>query len=234
MLPVTLRLVNAASAALIIFVLGAETTSAALAPYFEGFDTIPPNGVPANFVETPDSAWSLSPGIYSGYAFASGGQAVSSTSISLTNVAGHNFTVRTTFTIYSYGLLDIRLADVTLVALADNSDLASGGYVLRWESAGGYDQHNKLFMSWAFGVAPTLSPPKGERQFTMILRGVYVNDSLHLTGTMSNGPKKVSVEGTAPTPLTGTYFGFRLSAAVGYPHVSGITVNIDNFSVTLD
>lgn len=216
---------------------------AAEAPYFENFDVPPPGGVPANFVETPDSRWSVVPGTYNGFAAVdlSGGTSLSGSSINFTNVVGHNFTIKTRFAVSSFGALTTRMASVGLVILADNPDITTGGYVLRWESGGADDVHNKLFLERAgpwVGVgnvaANRIAPPKGERLFTMTLRGEYVNGSLHLTGTLATGPQKVSVEATDPAPLTGTYFGFRLSASVSASHVSSISANYDDFSVTLD
>jgi hypothetical protein len=240
---VTLRVIHAAAAGLIIVLLGAEPAPAALAPYFEAFDhDLQANGAPRNFVETPHSSWIAGSGFYQGAVATNGSgvPALASSSINLTNVAGHNFTVRARFTAVSYGLWDFRFASVGLVVLADNPDVTTGGYLLRWESAGLLDVHNKVFLERT--MTPTLGnvgasrivPPRGEREFTMTLRGMYKNGSLHLTGTLTTGGKRVSVEVTDPTPLTGTYFGFRLNASVSADHVSSITATYHEFSVTLD
>jgi hypothetical protein len=219
----------------------ATPVGAAEAPYFEDFDTSPPSGVPANFVETPGSNWILNPGVYQGFAgVPAGGSSLASSSISLTNVAGHDFTVKVRFAVGSSGAMPFRKANVGLVILADNPDVTTGGYVLWWESAGLDDVHNKLFLERTtgpvlFNVADTtIAAPRGERLFTMTLHGVYVNGALRLTGTLSNGPKMISAEITDPTPLTGTYFGFRLSASVSMPHSSSISATYDVFSATLD
>lgn len=169
--------VVALGSVLILCAVAATPARAAEAPYFENFDNYPAGSVPANFVETPDSAWSLNPGVYSGSAGCFGCTAVSSSSISLTNVAGHNFTVKTSFRVFATGVVDFRLANLALVILADNPDLRTGGYSLTWESAAGYDRHNKLFLSGARDEPPVISLPRGERPFTMIIRGVYVNGS---------------------------------------------------------
>ena len=75
---------------------------------------------------------------------------------------------------------------------------------------------------------------ESERLFTMTLRGVYTNGTLQLTGTLSDGFQTASVSLADPAPLAGTYFGFRLEAAVSSSHVSSISAAYDDFSVTLD
>jgi len=182
---------------------------AAEAPYFESFDLIPPSGVPANFVETPDARWSGGTGTYDGFAAVdlSGGTSLSGSSINFTNVVGHNFTVRARFAVQSSGAFASRFANVGLVILADNADVTTGGYLLWWESAGLGDVNHKLFLERTTApttgnVAPTtIAPPKGERLFTMTLRGVYTNGTLQLTGTLSDGFQTASVSLADPAAV---------------------------------
>jgi hypothetical protein len=237
-----LRFTFARALALILFS-AAPLAFAAEAPYFEDFGTSAPGNVPANFVETPNSAWTLSagtPGIYRGAADASGGDVAVGSSINLTNVAGNNFTVKTTFTFQTNGGLDFRLADLGLVVLADKPDVTTGGYRLRYYGSGLGDVYHKLFLERASGPAlgavssETLATPTAGDHFTMILRGAYVNGTLFLTGTLNNGSQTISVELSDPAPLSGTNFGFRQRASVSNFHVSSIVGDYDDFSVTVE
>jgi hypothetical protein len=226
--------------ALTVFGLSPTFAAAATAPYFEGFDTSSPKAVPANFVETPDSAWTLYPGIYQGNAQASGGSVAVGSSINLTNVVANNFTVKTTFTFQTNGGFDFRTADLGLVALADNPDVTAGGYRLRYYASGLGDVYQKLFLERATGSSignvssKTLASPATGDRFTMTLHGAYIDGSLFLTGTLNNGSRTISVQISDPAPLIGTNFGFRQQASVSSPHSSSVTGNYDDFSAQLE
>lgn len=209
---------------------GAILASAAEAPYFEGFDTVPPNGVPANFVETPDSAWQLSPGTYVGSVTASGGQTAAGTSISLTNVAGHNFTVRTKFRLQTNGGFDFRLADMSLIALANNPDVTSSGYQLRYYASGLLDVYGKVFLGGGYTTRTIGSTDS----MVMTLHGAYIDGSLYLTGSLDNGSRILTVSTFDSAPSNGSYFGLAVRAAVSNFHFASLTGYYDDFSVKFE
>jgi hypothetical protein len=223
------RSVFACALALIVCSLSATLAPAAEAPYFEGFDTTPPNGVPANFVETPDSAWSLTPGTYIGGA-STPGTNKTGTSISLTNVAGHNFTVRTKFKLVTNGGLDFRLADMSLVALADNPDVTASGYHFQYYASGLSDVYGKLFL----GNGYTNHIIKPSDSMIMTLHGAYLDGLLYLTGSLDNGSRILTVSTVGPAPSTGSYFGFSQHASVSSPHGAYLNGYYDDFSVNFE
>jgi hypothetical protein len=237
------RLVTAISAFVALGAFAPTLAPGAEAPYFEDFSTATPGNVPANFVETPDSAWTLypgTPGIYQGAAQASGADVAVGSSINLTNVVGADFTVNTRFTLQTNGGFDFRLADLGLVVLAETPDVTVGGYRLRYYASGLGDLYHKLFLERAAGSAlgaissETLDTPAAGDQFTMTLHGAYVNGTLFLTGTLDNGSRTISVQMSDPAPLSGMNFGFRQRASASISQVSSVIGSYDDFSVSAE
>lgn len=241
------RLPSPRNGCLILVCLGSTLAAAAEAPYTDDFNNYPNGSVPANFVETPNSSWSASGGNYYGGVAASGAKVVVATGLPLTNVSGRNFTVKTTFAASTNGGIDFRLANLGLVALGDDPNLTQGGYRLGYYVSGLYDVFGKLSLERAGPGNPmemlsslglnyfgSWQNPSASPRYTMTLEGVYIDGTLFLTGTVSDGVKTISIQMSDPNPLTGPYFGFRQWASVSSRYVAGLNVWYDDFSVTLD
>src|SRR5688500_12758799 len=201
---------------LILLCLGSTLASAAEAPYTDDFNAYPNGSVPANFVETPDSSWSAGGGNYYGGVAASGTKEVTATGLPLTNVSGRNFTVKTTFAASTNGGIDFRLANLGLVALGADPNLTQGGYRLSYYVSGLYDVYGKLSLESSHGgaVSSSVLNPSSSPRYTLILEGIYIDGTLFLTGTVSDGVNAISVEMSDGNPLTGLYFGFSQWASV--------------------
>lgn len=240
---------------LIVLGLGATLATAAEAPYTDNFNSYPDGSVPANFVETSDSNWSAydgkiwgTSGFYLGSVAVSGGQATIATGLPLTNVSGTNFTIKTTFAARTNGGNNFRLADLGLVALGADPNLTDGGYRLRYYVSGLDDVFGKLFLERAVPGGPgggvsssrlryfgsSQNPPPANPHCTMTLHGAYIDGTLFLTGTVSDGVQTVSVQMSDKNPLTGPNFGLRQRASVSSPHVCSLDVWYDDFSVIFE
>ena len=242
------RLPSLARICLILLCLGPTLAMAAEAPYTEDFNSYPNGSVPANFVETPDANWSAGGGNYYGGVSASGAKGEIATGLPLTNVSGRNFTVKTTFVASTNGGdANFRLANLGLVALGADPNLNVGGYRLGYYLSGGGDVYGKLSLGRAtpgnqpeslsssrLGYIGSRDNPLAGPRYTLTLEGVYVEGTLFLTGTVSDGVKGVSVQISDPNPLTGPYFGFRQWASVSNLHVAGLNAWYDDFSVTVE
>lgn len=227
---------------LVLLCLGSTLASAAEAPYTDDFNAYPNGSVPANFVETADSNWSAGGGIYYGGVAASGTKEVAATGLPLTNVPGRNFTVKATFAASTNGGIDFRLANLGLVALGADPNLTQGGYHLGYYVSGLYDVFGKLVLESSHGGAGSSSRlnyfgswdnPSASPRYTMTLEGVYIDGTLFLTGTVSDGVNAISVQMSDPNPLTGPYFGFRQWASVSSRYVAALNVWYDDFSVSV-
>lgn len=232
---------------LILLCLGASLAAAAEAPYTENFNSYSNGSVPTNFVETPDSNWTVydgkdvgTSGYYYGGVAVSGGQATVATGLPLTNVSGQNFTVKTSFAASTNGGIDFRLAKLGLVVLGTNPNLTEGGYYLNYYVSGLYDVFGKLFLGGAVSSSSLdyhgswQNPPFANPHFTISLHGAYIDGILFLTGTVSNGVQTIFVLTSDKNPLTGPYFGFRQWVATSSFHVAGLNVWYDDFSVTFE
>ena len=239
-----------------LILLGLSSTLAlgAEAPYTENFNSYSDGSVPANFVETADSNWTAyagmiggTSGYYLGGVTVSGGEAAIATGLPLTNVAGSNFTVKTTFAATTNGGNDFRLAKLGLVALGANPNLTEGGYRLSYYVSGLDDVFGKLFLERTVAPLATAvstsrlryagspqNPPAANPHCTMTLHGAYIDGTLFLTGTVSDGVQTISVQMSDPNPLAGAYFGLRQWVSVGTPRISSLSGWYDDFSVTFE
>ncbi|MET0262912.1 MAG: PEP-CTERM sorting domain-containing protein [Rariglobus sp.] len=63
--------------------------------------------------------------------------------------------------------------------------------------------------------------------YTMSLTSTYVGGTLNMTFTLTNGTQSQSVTATDTSPLTGTYFGYRLNNST-----DSLVTQFSNFTVT--
>lgn len=218
--------------ALVLLSFSAAFARAATAPYFEGFDTAPPNGVPANFVETTDADWSVSGGAYHGVIALFSGQKSISSSINLSNVAGKNFTVTTKFSATMGGTGGTTIMDVGLGAFGANPDLNSGSaHILNYNLAGQSDRLGYLSIGGWVNYA-RLIPTSGP--YVMTLHGGLVDGMLFLSGTITSPTGTRSVRTPGITPLAGSNFGITEYLSSGFQHAASLDVAHDEFSVALE
>jgi hypothetical protein len=218
---------------LIFFSLSAILAPAAEAPYFEGFDTAPPNGVPANFMETTDADWSVSGGAYDGLIGLFSAEKFISASINLSNVAGQNFTITTKFSADMRGAGVTRIMDVSLGAFGTDPDLNSGqAHILNYNLAGLYDRLGYLSVSPGSVNYTRLEPTSGP--YVMTLHGGFVDGMLFLSGTITNTAGTRSVRSAGMTPAPGSNFGIREHLYSGFQRSASLDVAHDEFSVALE
>ena len=217
---------------LILFGISAALAPAALAPYFEGFDTVPPGGVPPNFVETTDVDWSVSGGAYHGLISLFSAEKYISSSINLSNVAGQNFTITTKFSADMQGAGVTRIMDVSLGAFGTNPDLNSGqAHILNYNLAGLYDRLGYLSLGgWVnyTRLEPTTGP------YLMTLHGGTVDGMLFLSGSITNSAGTRSVRTAGMTPAPGSNFGISEHLFSGSQRSASLDVAHDEFSVVLE
>ena len=223
------RLVLLQLASLVLLCLGGR---AAEAPYFEDFNTIPPNGVPLNFVETSDADWSLTGSAYRGLIGLFSGEKRISSSINLSNVAGQNFTVTTKFSATMSGSGPTRIMDVSLGALGTEPNLNAGqAIILNYNLAGLNDQLGLLTVA---GAATTRSLPPTSGPYVMRLHGGHVDGKIFFTGSITRADGRRTVRGYTDTPLSGSNFGFLEHLFSGVQRSAQLEVAHDQFSVVFE
>ena len=211
--------------------LGATLAPAAQAPYTENFDSYPNGGVPANFVEATDPDWAISSngttGSYIGSIAVTGGQKSSSALISLDNVAGHNFTFRTTFTIRS---VDDRFGGVGKFV---DLGFTGPGYELVYKPvAGGTIYTNQFFLTG--GVGGTYLAI-GTKPCQVMIHGGYVGTDLYLTAEVSDGVDSRSLRtSVAGSTANNTKFGYTQAVGGSSFRTGAADVSYDDFSVLLE
>ena len=219
-------------AVILIFSAAAPLGRAAEAPYFEDFNTIPPNGVPLNFVETADSDWGLSGTAYHGQMSLFSADKRIASSINLSNVAGQNFTVTTKFTAAMSGSGVSRIMEVGLGAFGTNPDLNTGqGYILNYNLAGANNQRGLLSIAgWI--TSQELTPTSGP--YVMRLHGGYTDGIPFFTGTITSPSGTRSIRAPGWTPVSGSNFGFLERLFTGYQRSASLDVAHDEFSVVFE
>jgi hypothetical protein len=234
----------------VLIVLGVvqSIATAATAPYTDNFDAYPAgNTTPANFTEFTDGDWSVSNdganGVYSSVIVADGTTKTSAASIGLTNVPGQNFTVSTSVKVDFYDAPTAgRQNSVAVVALGSDPsldagtnyklvyllhDTLSGGELDLVKSSGSTDSYLS-YPSWG-------SRPSQGDTYTFTLHGSYIDGTLYLVGTVSNGQRTVTIRGSDANPLTGSYFGYwDLAAAVAPFEATFTSAAFDDFAVRFE
>jgi hypothetical protein len=226
------RLPSSQKLCLIFLCLGATLAPAADAPYTENFDTYPNGAVPANFVETTDADWAISSngtsGSYIGSIGITGGQKSSSTLISLDNVAGHNFTFRTKFTITSVS--DLFGGVGKFVDLG----FTGPGYELVYKPvAGGTTYTNQFYLT---GNSLGTYFAAGTKPCQVMIHGAYVDTNLFLTAEVSDGVNTVSMRSLylVAGSANNTKFGYTQTVGGSSFRTGGVGVSYDDFSVLFE
>jgi hypothetical protein len=218
------------SVCLIFLCLGSTLASAAEVPYTDNFDSYPNGGVPANFVETTDAEWAISSngttGSYVGSTGIIGGQKSSSTLISLDNIAGHNFTFRTKFSIRSVS--DFAGGVGKFVDLG----FTGPGYELVYKAVAGGSVYTNQFYLTGNSVGTYLAV--GTKPCEVVIHGAYVGADLFLTAQVSDGVETRSMRTTVAASANNTKFGYTQSVGGSSGRPAGATVSYDDFSVLLE
>ena len=208
---------------------------AAEAPYFEDFNTFPPNGVPLNFVETNDADWSLTGSAYRGLIGLYSGEKRISSSINLSNVAGKNFTVTTKFSASMAGSGPTKIMDVSLGALGTDPNLNTGQVaILNYNLAGGYDRLGFLSLSGISAGVNYRSLPPTSGPYVLRLHGGYVEGKLFVKGTITRADGTRSVRAGPSVPSSGMNFGFLEHLFSGVDRSAQVDVAHDYFSVVFE
>jgi hypothetical protein len=227
-----------ATAALLFAHLSAAT--AATIPYTADF-----SGTPTDWANTTTatSAWTTAtttPGGASAWqATSTGGQAVSTiqlTNINATNIPSpDSFTIQATFTLTENSAGNN--AYVGIGSFGTAASLGSGAYLADIQGSGsmrilsfntGANDDFSATVTSSFGTALATNTP-----YTMTLVGTWVGTTLNLTFTVTDGGEHTGiVTATDLSPLTGQYFGLRItnSATAG---TSTLTAQFTDFSAAI-
>lgn len=230
-------------ALLVILEFLTSTGRGASAPYFDNFDSYPNGNLPANFTGSSANGWSLSnptgsSGRYGNF-LSTNAPKYAYSGLSLDNVAGRNFTISTRFTATTFTLGPFVDASVGLIAFSsdDPNVFPTHCYTLEYVVATGIGSRGVLRAtggraSWFGSTGPSTLFDAGQG-FTMRLHGEYVDGTLFLTASLSNGVDAITFYGTDVAPPSGPYFGYwdRLNGTV--LHRAELTAAYDDFSVTL-
>jgi hypothetical protein len=218
---------------LIFLCLAATLASAAEAPYTENFDAYPNGGVPPNFVETTDADWAISSNgtseSYVGSIGITGGQKSSSSVINLDNVAGQNFTFRTTFTIRSFN--DFGGGAGKFVDLG----FTGPGYQLVYKPVAGGSIYTNQFLLTGDRSGGGTYFPIGTKPCQVMIHGGYVGTDLYLTARVSDGIDTRSLGGlVAGSTANNTTFSYTQAVGGSSFRSASADVSYDDFSVVLE
>lgn len=226
---------------------GALPTFAASLPYTNDF-----SGAGANVAfttETPDAEWAVLNGAYRN-TYTNSSFTPSSASLSLSGVAGNNFTIETRFTVQQLGTFNANTATLGFGFLASSSsfsDSANSYYLADFAFGNNSSSNVGRLRILSLGDTAGFTGTNGAADdnaavnlaittgttYTLRLEGSFVGSTLNLTLALFNadGTTQIGTTATASdtSPLSGEFFGYRNRIGIG----GGTSIiDFDNYNVS--